>query len=59
MAPSEAEVEICSRAFGAPEGAERVNRAQRAIHPGTKRLVDWRVVELRWIERKGDEWGAD
>ena len=39
----------------APEGAERVNRAQRAIHPGTKRLVDWRVVELRWIERDGDE----
>lgn len=50
VAPSEHEVAICRKAFGAPEEAGVRVFARQMLTPRTKELALYRGVELAWWE---------
>lgn len=49
--PSDMEVEIVRTAFDVPEAAEEARSDKQYTHPKTKRVINYRRVEVTWQER--------
>jgi hypothetical protein len=50
MALAPADIRRLASAFGVPEGTEPTVRQIQRRHPRSGCLINWYVVELRWIE---------
>lgn len=49
--PSDVEVELVRSAFDVPEEAEESHGEKQYTHPKTRRVINYRRVELTWQER--------
>ena len=48
--PSDQEIEICRASFHVPAGCAESKRVSPSVHPKTKRVINYCVVDLTWVE---------
>ena len=48
--PSDVEVDVCRKSFDVPDAAEEQRSEKQHKHPKTGRIIEYRRVELFWME---------